>query len=280
MDEPRAAVPARLHVAHRAGEDPDAPTLLLVHGITDDGSCWQDVAAQLDPRWELLLPDLRGHGASPLPEGPFGLEELAADLVELIEGSPAASLDGTPAAHAGDAGGAIVVGHSLGAATAAVLAERRPELVRALVLEDPPWFDVPRSERAPMDHGAWVRELQQHDVEELVATCAASEPGWSEIEVRTWAQSKLAVDLRFFDGFDDASLDDWRATLTALDLPILLVTGDPDRNAIVTPEVAAQLAVEHEQLRVSHLAGTGHSIHRDRPEAFIDAVHGFLGEVW
>jgi pimeloyl-ACP methyl ester carboxylesterase len=83
-----------------------APTLLLVHGLGVNGGVWQDVVDRL-ANWpgRIVVPDLRGHGASPhCPH--YGMGEHAADLAELIERGERVH----------------VVGHSLGGAVAIVLA--------------------------------------------------------------------------------------------------------------------------------------------------------------
>jgi pimeloyl-ACP methyl ester carboxylesterase len=71
----------------------------------------------------------------------------------------------------------------------------------------------------------------------------------------------------------------WSDVVGRLSTPTLLVTGDPARGALVTPSVAAQVRQLAPQVHTLHLDGTGHSIHRDRPDAFVDGVHAFLHEV-
>ncbi len=112
------------HVDHRGARlrlfaGGEGPPLLLIHGY--GGAAWNfSELAPLLPGRSLLIPDLPGHaGSSPLPAAP-GLAAFA-DAV-------AACLDGTPV---------DVFGHSMGGAVALRLAERRPELVRRLVLAAP-----------------------------------------------------------------------------------------------------------------------------------------------
>lgn len=111
-------------VAHRGArirvfEGGQGPPLMLIHGY--GGAAWNfsELAPLLDGR-RLVIPDLPGHaGSSPLPAAPT----LAA-----YADSVAACLDEAPA---------DVFGHSLGGAVAVRLAERRPDLVRRLVLAAP-----------------------------------------------------------------------------------------------------------------------------------------------
>ena len=103
----------------------DAPALVLVHGLTDDGTCWPDAVERWKDRWHILAVDQRGHGHSPKfteEQLPDSSGVLVDDLIDVL----------TQLAEP-----AIVVGHSLGGLVAARAARRAPELVRALVLEDP-----------------------------------------------------------------------------------------------------------------------------------------------
>lgn len=115
----------RLHY-YRTGTN-GKPPILLLHGVTDNGLCWTRVARDLQSRYDVVMTDARGHGTSDRIGGEFSIDLLADDAAgfvrELHLQQP------------------YVFGHSMGAITAAVLAARYPELVRALVLEDPPIGD-------------------------------------------------------------------------------------------------------------------------------------------
>lgn len=102
-------------------DDPDAPTALLVHGITASHISWQAMARAL-PDLRLIAPDLRGRGRSnELPPGE-GMAGHAADLVRVLD-------------HLG-VEQTVVAGHSMGAFVSLVLAHRHPERVSRLVLVD------------------------------------------------------------------------------------------------------------------------------------------------
>src|SRR6478609_8022023 len=106
-----------LHVT--AWERHGAP-VLAVHGITSSGWVWPFLAADLDR--PLVAPDLRGRGRSNSLPGPYGLAAHAADCAAVVE-----AVSDQPV---------VVVGHSMGGFVATVLAARRPELVRGVVLVD------------------------------------------------------------------------------------------------------------------------------------------------
>ncbi|MEX0427021.1 alpha/beta fold hydrolase [Nocardioides sp. DS6] len=111
----------QLTVAVRDVADPDAPTVLLIHGITASHHAWDLVADRL-PGVRLVAPDLRGRGRSNEVTGEVGMARHADDM--------AAVLDALGVARA------TVVGHSMGGFVAVVLAHRHPERVSRLVLVD------------------------------------------------------------------------------------------------------------------------------------------------
>jgi len=99
----------------------DGPTVVLLHGLTGSHLSWLLLADGLRGH-RLLAPDLRGRGRSSDVPGPFGLAEHADDVVAMIR------------EHADEP--VLVVGHSMGAFVAVVLAERHPQLVAGMVLVD------------------------------------------------------------------------------------------------------------------------------------------------
>ncbi len=110
-----------LHTAQWGPEDPDAPTILAVHGVTASHKAWPYLVEAL-PEVRIIAPDLRGRGRSNALPGPYGMPTHAADLAAVL-----AELAPAPV---------VVVGHSMGAFASLVLANRFPEHVRSLVLVD------------------------------------------------------------------------------------------------------------------------------------------------
>ena len=70
-----------VHVA----EVGSGPPLVLLHGWPQHGGCWRTVAPLLQDRYRLVVPDLRGHGATAAPDGGYDKEQLASDLLGLLD---------------------------------------------------------------------------------------------------------------------------------------------------------------------------------------------------
>jgi esterase len=107
----------------QAGRKPRGLVVLL-HGMASNLTRWSEFVEHTTLRhdWDLLRPDLRGHGHS-LMRGRIGASIWVDDLIELLD-----------AEHREQA---VIIGHSLGAHVALHFAHRFPERVRALVLIDP-----------------------------------------------------------------------------------------------------------------------------------------------
>jgi pimeloyl-ACP methyl ester carboxylesterase len=105
-------------VGYRAGA---GRTLLFLHGTGDQAGSWAAVAPHFRDRWLVVLADLPGHSGSAPAEG-----ELA--MATLVAGAERFLLETK-----GD-GRTTIVGNSLGAWLATLLAERHPDLVERLVL--------------------------------------------------------------------------------------------------------------------------------------------------
>ena len=103
-------------------------------------------------------------------------------------------------------------------------------------------------------------------------------PSWAEEEFGPWADAKLQVSPKFGMGGAARPGDqtDWRDLVPRITCPTLLVTADPDRGAIVTPEAAAEAAQLNPRLRVVRLSGAGHNIRREQFEGFLQAARDFL----
>jgi pimeloyl-ACP methyl ester carboxylesterase len=103
-----------------------ARLVVLVHGTMDRSAGLLKLSRRLDPALRVLRYDRRGYGRSAPHPGPFGMEEQVADLVELLDGRPA-----------------VAFGHSYGGNVTLALADRHPDLVRAVGVYETPlsWLD-------------------------------------------------------------------------------------------------------------------------------------------
>jgi pimeloyl-ACP methyl ester carboxylesterase len=115
---PDAVVVHGRRIAYRRGGH--GPAIVLVHGIAGRGAGWEPVAERLRARYDVIVPDLPGHGDSDPPVGDYSTGAYACalrDLLEVLEVGPA-----------------TIVGHSLGGGVAMQFSYQFPERVERLVL--------------------------------------------------------------------------------------------------------------------------------------------------
>lgn len=250
----------------------DKPPVVLNHGATDDGLCWTRLARVLEGEYDVIMPDARGHGLSDAPDGGYDSSTRAADLAAFIR---ALGLD-RPA----------VGGHSMGAQTTFYLAAEHPESLRCAILEDPV-FRAGSSAPTEEQQRAWSdrmrREAEERQTlgrEGIIARGREQHPDWAEEEFGPWADAKLRVSPTFGGrGMRTAEQTAWRDVLPNVTCPVLLVTGDPENGAIVTPEAAEEATRLNPRVKVVRLRGAGHNIRREQFDGFVPAVREFLAGV-
>lgn len=111
----------RINVWHRGPVD-DAPTVVMVHGLTGNSRWWARVIEHLPSDLGLIAVDVRGRGASVDSPAPFSLEEIAHDMVRCLD-------------HL-DVERAVAAGYSMGGWITAISAIRHPDRYRSVVLVD------------------------------------------------------------------------------------------------------------------------------------------------
>jgi pimeloyl-ACP methyl ester carboxylesterase len=263
-------------VAYRTAGD--GPVVVLVHGITSTSATWERVMPYLARRFNVVAPDLLGHGGSAKPRGDYSLGAYASGVRDLL----------IALGHQR----ATFVGHSLGGGVAMQLAYQFPERCERLVL---------------IDSGGLGREVN-------ALLRAATLPG-AEFVLPLLASSGLidagrAVS-RFLGRFGlrvgtdveemargHASLSDPAAraafvhTLRAIvdpsgqrvsardrlylaeNVPFLIVWGDRDPIIPVSHGHAAHEQVPSSRLEV--FEGAGHFPHIDHPQRFVDLLEEFI----
>lgn len=242
---------------------PQAPTIVLVHGVMGWWKTWWRVGPALAERgWRVLAVDLRAHGESP-PGAPGPIDDLATDLEAAIERHASAPV------HA-------IVGHSLGAAVTQLLAWRRPDIARRLVLEDPPGI-VRHDDTEFLDRLCREVQAARDHAEEEIRREIVENPSWLEedarqdVEGRALTQIDVIVDsIRIPREFDIADL------AAEIAIPARYVLGAVDRSVMPAEPRRRLVANLRDGSDVVVLDG-GHTLHRDRYDDYLATVLDFLG---
>ena len=239
-------------------------TVVYLHGMADSGACSAELGRALNAHgFRAVFPDAPGHGGSELGAEWTEWTRAAAALavVEQYVGEPV-----------------VLGGHSMGGETAAIVTSQRPDLVRALLLEEPAmWFEdgtvdeITDSKKRFRD---WIVGLQTSTQEERVEWVRDDGPRWDEVEYGPWAEAKAAMNLGLFDVPYSWLSSGWYDVARAISVPTLLVRGAPSDHTMSA--VAAQQFCELVPQTVDVVAETGHCVRRDEPLAFTRMMLGLL----
>jgi pimeloyl-ACP methyl ester carboxylesterase len=208
--------------------------------------------------------DLRGHGASEKPDAGYRLTEYAADILGLLP----------------QLGGSIdLLGHSLGAMVALLVARAQPDAVTHLVLEDPPIL-VPGDEAVLRHIGTVSRTLKQQQslqasIDALTPAHASYPPEWIEMNAR----DIMATAIGSFDGlmnWEDDPLD-WEELLPGITVSTLVLA--PAATASEGFFVGSRRALFERLLpsaRIVTFPVNAHHLTVHAPDAYVATVETFL----
>lgn len=250
----------------------DGPPLVLVHGSWTDHHSWDLVVPGLAQSFEVTVYDRSGHTLSPRrPTGSTRRVEED-DLVALIESMGVGSV--------------LLVGNSYGASIVLGVATRRPDLVRAAVVHEPPLLGIAERDPALVALAAGVRvdldqvgaQIRDGDVEGGLRTFVeeiALGPGAWEGLPPALRRAMAANHRTALDLLDDPAWADLDPTvLRRIGVPLQVSTGDdsPDWLRAVTAAVRVYLP------GASHIAyqGAGHIPQLTDAETYVDQVTAFL----
>jgi pimeloyl-ACP methyl ester carboxylesterase len=234
------------------GEVQGAP-IVLVHGSTiDSHTDWDEVIPALAREHRVFAPDCRGHGRSNNPRMSYSFKELADDVAAFVRAM------GFEKAH--------IIGHSNGGNVALVTALEHPEVTqtcvpqaanayvsRYLVHREPQIFDASRVEREKPE---WRDEMIALHGE------VNGKEYWKDL---LWLTMKEIISEPNYSPAD----------LARVNVPMLVIMGAED--AVNAPDEHAQYIANHvpnAELWIPE--GTGHNVHQERKDEWLEMVLDFL----
>jgi pimeloyl-ACP methyl ester carboxylesterase len=246
--------------------------LVLVHGVATSRSIWRHVVPGLAERRLVATPDMPGFGASPPLGRGFVLEDVADALASALSALP---------------GPIDLLGNSLGGAVAIVLAERRPDLVRRLILAAPAGL-APHRAPIPAVAGrvsATTVAARRRVAPRLVGNTAArrvllygllTDPASASPEEARAIIAASRGAQRVGEAIAVVAAADLRPRLSALTVPVEFLWGDRDHLFPVNTldELRALVPGAHAEV----IAGAGHVPQLDRPAEFVAAVERLLAQ--
>jgi 3-oxoadipate enol-lactonase len=241
-------------MTYRIDGPEDAPVLVLSNSLGTDLELWAPNVEHWLGSFRVLRYDLRGHGGSPVSDEPFGVDDLARDVVALLDELEIAR--------------ASFCGLSLGGAIGQWLAATEPSRLDRLVLActtarfgDPErWLERAQRVRAvglePIADSILARWFTSEMSESALA-------GFREMLLATPAEGYAAT-------CEALSRWDFRGRLAEIQAPTLVIVGAAD--PVTAPSDVDLLVAGIPDARLVVLDGVAHLANVERPDAFAAAV--------
>jgi len=238
------------------------PPIIMLHGLIANGACWTTQAHALEGEYDVIMPDARGHGKSSVPDYGYRYEDHANDVAGLIKALKLSA--------------PILLGHSMGGMTAAVVASHNPKLLGGLILADPT-FISPKVQREVRDSDIadQHRRILNKSLDEIVEEARIRHPDRSLDIIEQNARARLQTSMNAFDVLSQP-YPDYIELVRAIEVPSLLVTGDA---GVVSLSVAEELQRLNPGFQVEQIPKAGHGLHFDQPEKFAAVVKSFLRSI-
>ena len=258
FDTIRLATGVRYHYAEQGPTDGEP--MILLHGYSDSWFSWTRVLPLFPPTWRAYALDQRGQGDSDRPATGYGMADIAADVLAFMDAKGIRR--------------ATIVGHSTGGMVAQQVARLAPERVSRLVLvatagnireiNGAAEFEQAVMALADPVPEAFAREFQLSTIHR---------PLPAEFVDRTVTES-LKLPAHVWHGMMRGMLETPPATLVGVPFPTLLLWGD--RDAVFPRAAQDGLQARIPAARLIVFPETGHAVHWEQPERFVEELRGFV----
>jgi pimeloyl-ACP methyl ester carboxylesterase len=241
-----------LHYVERGQGNP----ILLIHGFPFDHTIWDRVAGSLEPHTRLILPDLRGFGLSPAPEGVYTMRLMAEDIAALMDRLEIHK--------------AILVGHSMGGYIGLAFAQVYPDRLAGLALvsshagADSPERRQGRLRLAERVKRKGVKAVLEANLERFSPNAQVRELT-RELILRSSGKSVIAA----LKGM--AERPDFSELLAQLKVPCVVVAGSAD--AIISIEKAREMVQMLSRGWLVEVPEGGHMLMLETPDLVSAAIH-------
>jgi 3-oxoadipate enol-lactonase len=234
------------------------PPVVLLHAGGMDGRMWHPIVERLQDRYWLIVPDMRGHGTTPMPAEPYSDVEDILGVLDDLKVERAA-----------------FAGCSFGGRVALQLATAAPERVNSLALfaSSLDWSDPP----SPAIKEFWEQEEALVEAGDIDAAVVLGIRMW----VREPSTEELVADMSR-RGFElqagvEAEEREMPIDLPSIAMPTLAVSAGLDFPDFA--RIADQIAAEVPDAERAEVADSGHLIPLERPDATVELLAPLLERV-
>ncbi|MCH9675335.1 MAG: alpha/beta hydrolase [Gammaproteobacteria bacterium] len=270
----------------RTWGDAASPTLFMLHGYQDVSASWQFTVDAMQRDWYIVAPDWRGYGLSAWSgSDTYYFPDLVADLDALLD-------------HFEPETPATLIGHSMGANTAAIYAGVIPGRIHKFVNVEGIGGPPSLPDEAPRRYARWLQQIargeQQRPYEsfaDFADRMMAENPHLTreraDFLVRHWGKEepdgtvvRRADPAQSFIRPTSSRVDEMLACWRRITAPTLWVEGTQSRN--ITNLMGQPEGYEERLMALQTLTGVeridnaGHNIHHDQPEQLAEVIERFL----
>jgi 3-oxoadipate enol-lactonase len=238
------------------------PTVLFLHGLGSSVRDWELQIPAFADDYRLLLIDMRGHGRSDKPQGPYSMPLWVRDVIALLDQLKIDKVH--------------IVGLSMGGMIAFQMAVDCPERIQSMIIVNSGPAVIPRTLQERI--GIWmrfviVRVMGMRKMGETLAPrlfVDADQETLRQTFITRWAENDPRTYLDSLRAIVGWTVED---RISAIKIPTLVLVSDLDYTPISLKE--AYLAkMSNATLQV--LSNAHHAVSSERPEAFNQAVKQFL----
>lgn len=241
----------------------DAPIIVLSHSLSSSMVMWNPQLDVLEPDYRVLRYDMRGHGRSDVPQGSYTLEQLAADVISVLDTLEIDTVH--------------FVGLSIGGMIGQCLGLNYSDRLRSLVLCD-------TASVIPVDARPLFEDRKEAARKEgMQALVEGTLERWFTPDflklnppvIDVIRQQILATPVAGYAGCSDAILGlDYQARLSEIPLPTLIMVGEDDPGTPVTASEAIHAAIPHSELKV--IPSAAHLSNIEQADTFNETFLAFL----
>lgn len=236
--------------------------ILFIHGLGSSSRDWEDQVSFFSKNYQVLTVDVRGHGKSEKPPGPYSISQFALDIASLIKFLNISPLH--------------VVGISMGGMISFQLATTEPELFKSLTaVNSAPEF-IPRKFKEHLQvlqRLLIFKFLSMEKIGNILSKKLFPKPHHEKIAkkfVKRWAENDKRAymdSMRAILGWGVAD------QLDKIDCPVLVLASDQDYTTVESKE-AFVAKIKNAELVV--IDDTRHALPVEEPEKFNQALSVFL----
>ena len=244
----------------QGGGDP----IVFVHGHPFDHTMWKYQVSRFSPAYRLVMPDLRGYGKTDVTPGRVMMDEMALDILHLLEALQIES--------------PILCGLSMGGQIVLEFYRLFPDKVKALVIVDSDARGETadsrrqRFEKVDLILRSGMKKHTDDTIHQYIAPASLNNiPVYThlyDMMSQTSAEGAAAAHRGRAERRDHSSF------LPQIKVPTLVVVGDED--FFTPPEIAKLMSDKIPGASLARIPGAGHLPNMETPDAFNDILYDFL----